>query len=200
VLLGDVSAYGTAIIAAVSAVVGGALSAGANLLAEARRSGRETQREADRAQRELRQATRLVLAELTEISAAITQSAKSHMTWRNERQLPAFAWREYRATLAATVAPGTWRWVEMAYNEGNALNWQMIERNAEFESDEPVHFADNEWLREPFRTIRYAMQELEVALGDPKGIYGYTGYRSVEEMEEGIWKPRADGAFVEPTE
>lgn len=68
----------------------------------------------------------------------------------------------------------------------------MIEKNREFESDEPVHFASNEWLRDPFRTMYHAMSELEQSLGEPRGAFGYTGYAEIEDLEEGIWKPRAE--------
>jgi hypothetical protein len=199
VLLGDVSAYGAAIIAGVSAVTGGALTAGANLWAETLHRRREDERDAQRDKREVRQATRLVLAELAEISGAIRQTAKSHLTWREDRPLPAFAWREYRAILASHLPLHAWRWVEMAYNDANALNWRVMEMNREVESEGPAHFIESEWLRDPFRTTRHAMQELEVALGDPRGAFGYTGYASIEDLEEGVWEPRSDPE-LEPTE
>lgn len=197
---GDVGAYGAAIIAGVSLVVGGALTAGASLRAEGRRSRREDERDEERKQRELRQATRLVLAELGEISGAIEQTATSRLTWRNDRPLPAFAWREYRAILAATLPLDAWRWVEFAYQEANALNWRVMEMNREFQSDGPVHFVENEWLRPGFRTTRQAMQALEAALGEPQGgAFGYTGYATIEDLEEGVWEPRSE-AEVEQAE
>jgi hypothetical protein len=173
-LLADagVSPYGAAIIAGVAAIVGGVIVAGSNLAVEAlrRRQQRESQAELD--QRELRQATRLVLAELAEISHAISETAKSRFTWRNDRPLPAFAWREYRAILAAHLPISAWRWVESAYQAANALNWHVAEMNRELESDGPIHFIENEWLRDPFRTLQQAMEELEGALGDARGAFG----------------------------
>ena len=185
-----VSPYGAAIIAGVSAVIGGLLTAGSNLAVEALRRRQQRESQAERDERELRQATRLVLAELAEIGQAIKQTAKSHLTWRSDRLLPAFAWREYRAILAAHLPLQAWRWVETAYNEANGLNWRVLEKNREFKSDGPIHFIDNEWLRDPFRTVHHAMAELEQALGDARGVFGYTGYASVEELEEGVWEPK----------
>jgi hypothetical protein len=195
----SVSPYGAAIIAGAAAIVGGVLTGGSNLLVEARRRRHERAREAQRDQRELRQATRLVLAELAEISGSIKQTAKSRLTWGNDRELPEFAWREYRAILAAHLPLHAWRWVESAYNEANSLNWRVMQMNREFESEEPVHFIENEWLRDPFRTVQRAMAELEGALGDPRGAFGYTGYADPEQLEEGIWEPRREEDF-EPTE
>ena len=186
------SAYGAAIIAGVSAIAGGALTAGANLWAEARRGLRDDARNEERNKRELRQATRLVLAELAEIRGAIKQTAKSHLTWRTDRPLPAFAWREYRAILAATLPLHAWRWVESAYQDADGLNWRVMEMNREFDSEGPVRFVENQWLRDAFRTTHQAMQELEVSLGDARGAYGYTGYATVDELEEGVWEPRPE--------
>lgn len=196
-VLASVSAYGAAIIAGVAAVVGGLLTAGSNLAVEGIRRRHEREAQADRDQRELRQAIRLVLAELAEISGAIRHSAKSHGTWRNDQLLPAFAWREYRAILAAHLPLHAWRWIESAYNEANALNWKVIETNNEFQSEGPVHFIENEWLRDAFRTTRHAMAQLEGALDEPRGIWGYTGYASIEDLEEGVWDPRPE---VDPAE
>ena len=187
---GDVSAYGAAIIAAVSAVAGGALTAGASVWAEGRRAKREDARAEERDKREQRQATRLLLAELAEIREAIYQSAKSHLTWRTDQPLPAFAYKDWGAVLAATLPLHVWRAVEWAYREANRLNWAVMEMNREFKSEGPIHFIDNEWLRSGFRCADDAMRELEVALGEPRGVFGYTGYRTIAEIEEGIWLPR----------
>jgi hypothetical protein len=84
-------------------------------------------------------------------------------------------------------------------HEANSLNWRVMQMNREFESEEPVHFIENEWLRDPFRTVQQAMAELEGALGDPRGAFGYTGYADPEQLEEGIWEPRREEDF-EPTE
>jgi hypothetical protein len=132
-----------------------------------------------------------VLAELAEISQAIKQSAKSGETWPDDRPLPAFAWREYRAILAAHLPIAAWRWVESAYNEANGLNWQMAERNREYQSEGPVHDVNKEGLREPFEVVYQAMSELEQALGEDRGVFGYTGYAELADLEEGIWEPRA---------
>ena len=169
-------------------MIGGLLTAGSNLLIEGLRHKQGRQDQEERDQRELRQASRLVLAELSEVSQTIRQTAKSKLTWRNDRQLPAFAWREYRAILAAHLPMSAWRWVEAAYDEANGLNWRVIGMNSKFEGGTgPVHFNDNEWLREPFRTLHQAMSELEVALGEDRGAFGYTGYADLDDLEAGIW-------------
>ena len=186
ILVDSVSAYGAAVIAGVAAVIGGLLAAGSNLLVEWQRGGRADKEQAERDQRELRQATRLVLAELSEASTAIRHAAKSHLTWPQNRQLPAFAWREYRVVLAAHLPIAAWRWVQMAYDNTNALNWRVIEMGQEFNTTGPVHFIENEWLRRPFETVHQAMSELEVALGETRGIYGYSGYVTVEDRRRDL--------------
>jgi hypothetical protein len=188
VLLG-VSAVGGAIIAGVAAIIGGVLTAGSNLVVERLRRRQERESQAERDRRELRQATRVVLAELAEISQAIKHTAESQQTWRNDRSLPAFAWREYRAILASHLPLHAWRWVESAYNVANELNWRVMEINREYESGGPIAFIEREWLRGPFRTVRQAMAELELALGEARGAFGYTGYASVEDLEAGVWEP-----------
>jgi hypothetical protein len=194
-----VSPYGAALIAGIALVLGGLLTAGSNVFIEwlRRRSERHTETERDK--RELRFAVRLTLAELSEISQAIRHTAKSHLTWRTDRALPAFAWREYRATLAAHLPLEAWRWVEGAYNEANALNWRVIEMSQEFKSDGPIHFIENEWLRSPFETVHHAMAALEESLGEPGGAFDYTGHATIEELEEGVWEPR-DDVPLEPAE
>lgn len=99
-----VSPYGAAIIAGAAAVIGGLLTGGSNLAVDALRRRQERARHAERDQRELRQATRLVLVELAEIRQGIEQTAKSQMTWRNDRPLPTSAWREVRAGSCAPPA------------------------------------------------------------------------------------------------
>jgi hypothetical protein len=37
-----------------------------------------------------------------------------------------------------------------------------------------------------------AMEELEHALGEPRGAFGYTGYACVQELEAGMWEPHPD--------
>jgi hypothetical protein len=37
------------------------------------------------------------------------------------------------------------------------------------------------------------MEALERSLGNASGVFGYTGYAAVEELEEGIWDPRDAG-------
>jgi hypothetical protein len=139
VLEGDagVSAYGAALIAALAAILGGLLTAGSSILIEWLRGRRERRTQTERDKRELRLAARLVLAELSEISQAIKHTARSLQTWRNDRPLPAFAWREYRAVLAAHLPLEAWRWVESAYNEANEINWRVVEMNQEYETQGP---------------------------------------------------------------
>jgi hypothetical protein len=184
--------YAAAIIGAAAAVIGGLIAAGSNLVVEGRRRRGEREAQAAKDARELRQATRVVLTEVAEINQAIRTTATSLTTWENERGLPAYAWREYRAILAAYLPVDAWRRVEQAYNSANALNWQAIEMNREFGSDGPIAFVDNEWLRGPFEVTHDAMEALERALGEAVGAFGYTGYASVEELGEGIWATRSE--------
>lgn len=203
-VLGDagVSAYGAAIIAGAAAIVGGLLTAGSNLFAESLRRRQAQRAQAERDQRELRQATRLVLSELLEIRHTIQRAARTHVTWENSRPLPGFAWREYRAILAAHLPISAWRWVLWAYQDANALNWHVADVNRKSETEGPVHFDDKEWLRDSFRTTYRAMAELEDALGEPRGAFGYTGYADVEDLEEGVWNARSEQPAdeEEPTE
>jgi hypothetical protein len=189
-----VGPYGAAIIAGASAIVGGTVTAGSNLFIEHLRRRAEGDTRAEQDQRELRLATRLVLAELAEISGQIKETARSHLTWRADRQLPAFAWREYRATLAAHLPIDAWRLVEMAYNDANILNWTVLAMNREFKSDGPIHFISKEWLRPMFESAYRAMAALERTLGEARGAYGYTGYASIEELEEEVWGKREEDA------
>lgn len=58
----------------------------------------------------------------------------------------------------------------------------------EFETNGAVHFADKEWLREPFRSVRLAMEELETAAPEPRaGIFTYTGRVSIDELEADLF-------------
>jgi hypothetical protein len=192
----EVGPYGAAVIAGVAAVVGGLLTAGSNLGVETLRRRDERSARAERDKRELRQATRLLLTELAEIGQAIRQCAKSHLTWPNDRQLPNFAWREYRAILAAHLPLHAWRWVESAYSEANELNWTVLEVNAAYDRNGATSFGDNEWLRQPFRTVNHAMAELERTLDEPRGAFGYTGYASIEDLEDGVWVPQPAAEVV----
>jgi hypothetical protein len=46
-----------------------------------------------------------------------------------------------------------------------------------------VQFEDKEWLREPFRTVRQAMAELDNLIGPSAGVFTYTGHVSIDELE-----------------
>ena len=178
----SVGPYGAALIAAGSAVVGGLLTAGSNVLIEDRR--RKHAAEVVRAAElvELRRATRLILAELAEITQTIRHVAQSRSAWPAERRLPSSAWSENRGVLAARMPLVTWRWVCTAYDLANQVNLQIVEREGQLTDD-----ADVEWLRQPFRTTYHAMEELEHALGESgeseDSWYSYRGQRSMEELE-----------------
>jgi hypothetical protein len=180
VLLADsVGAYGAALIAAVSAVVGGLLTVGSNVLIEERRRKHAAEVARAAEQVELRRATRLILAELVEVTHTIRHVARSRSGWPSERRLPASAWDENRGVLAARMPLVTWRWVCTAYDLANEVNLQVVEREGHMTND-----ADVEWLRQPFRTAYRAMEELEHALGESEDPwYSYRGERSMEELE-----------------
>jgi hypothetical protein len=186
---GSVGAYAAALIAAGSAVVGGLLTAGSNLLIEGRR--RKHQDEAARAHElvELRQATRLVLAELAEIVQTIRHVARSQRVWPRERRLPASAWEEYRAVLASGLPFSTWRWVSAAYDLAKEVNLDVVERE-----EQPRDAVDVEWLRQPFRTAYHAIEELESSLGESEDpFFSYRGRRTLDELEvEAFGKHRPD--------
>ena len=178
----SVGAWAAALIAAGSAVVGGLLAAGSTVLIEERR--RKHAAEVVRAAElvELRRATRLILAELAEITQTIRHVVQSRSAWPTERRLPSTAWDENRGVLAARMPLVTWRWVCTAYDLANRVNLQIGEREGQLGTD-----ADVEWLRIPFRTTYHAMEEIEQALGESGETedpwYSYRGRRSMEELE-----------------
>jgi hypothetical protein len=186
--MNNIGAYDAALIGAVGAVIGGVLTAGSNLLIETTRRRADRRAARDRDSRELRKATRLVLEELSEIDRTIQDAAKTQLTWPSQdRQLPAFAWREYRGILATHVVDEAWRWVAAAYEEANSLNWRVIELERELDTTTAAHFADKEWLRQPLRAVRAAMEKLEEAIGPHGGAFAYTGYVSTEELEAALF-------------
>jgi hypothetical protein len=189
-VIGSVSAYAAALIAAGSAVVGGLLTAGSNLLIEERRRKHAVEAVETGELLELRRATRLILAELAEITQTIRHIARSRSKWPGDRRLPSWAWEEYRPVLATRVPLPTWRWVGTAYALAKDVNQQLAERERK-----PTDDADVEWLRQPFRTAYHAMEELETVLGESEDpFYSYRGRRSMDELEA-----EAFGAAAEQT-
>jgi len=136
----------------------------------------------------VRQAARLVLAELSEIEGMLRRTIRSGLTWGSgDRQLPAFAWETYRSVLALHLPQESWRWVAGAYDDVNTANWHVIELEREFGKPGPIHFEDTEWLRGPFRAVWVAMEQLERVIGPHGGVYTYTGRVSLEELEAELW-------------
>jgi hypothetical protein len=175
----SVGAYTAALIAAGSAVVGGLLTAGSNLLIEERRRKHRDDAVRTQEQAELRQATRLVLAELAEIVRTIGHFARSRRVWPSERQLPSAAWEQFRTVLAPSLPLSTWRWLCAAYDFAKEVNLEIFERH-----DQAIDSNDVEWLRQPFRTTYHAIEELETVLGESEDpFYSYRGRRSMEELE-----------------
>jgi len=168
-------------------VIGGLLTSTSNVLIERRRDARDEKRNTERDEREVREAARLVLEELAEIDEALQQAIVSGYTWPADRQLPAFAWREYGAVLAVHLPPAAWRWIGAAYSSANKANWHVIQLQREDETEDSVEYGHNDWLREPFRTVRQAMEELETAVGRTSGVYAYTGHISVGDLEKEVF-------------
>ena len=145
----------------IGALVGGAITAGSNLLIEWLRRRHEQDREGERDSRELRQAVRLVLSELEEIDYAIRQVVRSGVWGPPEKQLPAFAWADHRSIFAAQLDPDVWLSVASAYREENELNWHIRWRERlipvrgwSLDNQEKARF------REPWLAVRGAQQAL----------------------------------------
>jgi hypothetical protein len=189
-------ALAAALIAAGAVVAGGLLTSVPPFLLERSRRKREDSERQEKEERDWREASRLLLAELSEIDQAIQHSVRSKLTWPLSRQLPANAWQEYRGALASQPELPLWRFVSGAYNAANSANWKVIELAHEFETDGPVHLDDSKWLRTPFRSVRTAMEELDKALPGSKGAYAYTGYVSIEELEQELWPPTPSSGSV----
>jgi hypothetical protein len=198
VIAADTSPYWIALIGAGSAILGALLSSLPGYLV-ARRS---RQREEERDRRALRQVGRLVLEELGAIAHTIDRTALSGRIWPADRGLPAFAWAEHRAALAAALKPEAWRWVAAAYSQADDANWEAQRLRNEAAGNHfsyigragPVDFVDNDWLRRAHHSVRTAQELLERELADvldaKEGIYTYTGRVSTKEIEE-LWPTRA---------
>jgi hypothetical protein len=52
---------------------------------------------------------------------------------------------------------------------------------------------ETNWLRQPFETIRRAMEALEAQFGPRAGIWAYTGYASIDEIAETLWPSKDEG-------
>jgi hypothetical protein len=185
-MIAAISPYGTALIAAGGAIVGGILTSGSSLLIERSRGNREKKANAAREEADLREAGRLVLEELAEIDSALQQAIRTGFTWPADRQLPAFAWREHRTVLARHLPLPSWRWVGAAYTSANEANWHVSQLQREATDaavNAAVHFVDKEWLREPLRTVRQAMAEVDNLIGPRAGAFTYTGHVGIDELE-----------------
>jgi hypothetical protein len=201
-VIAAIGPVGAALIGAGGAVIGGCLTSGSNLLIERSRAKRDETANAAREDADLREAGRLVLEELAEVDGALQQAVRTGFTWPADRQLPAFAWSEHRAVLARHLPLPSWRWVGAAYTSANEANWRVVQLQRDavrlhrqsgmkftpFHSEgdvegAAVQFEDKEWLREPFRTVRQAMAELDNLIGPSAGVFTYTGHVSIDELE-----------------
>jgi hypothetical protein len=107
-------------IVLLATVIGGVLTAGGGVLVERLRWKRDERRE-------FRQAGRLILAELNEVTQAIPSAARTHTAWPVDSKLPSSVWRGYRAVLAVHLGEEAWRWLESAYDSVDRLNRRVIE-------------------------------------------------------------------------
>jgi hypothetical protein len=155
------SSYGVALIGLLGAVVGGFITAGSNLLIDWKRRRDEHEDERERAQRELRRAVRIVLAELEEIDYAIRDVVRAGIWGPAEKQLPAIAWAEHHVTLADDLEPPVWSSVHSAYRELNDLNWTLRWREQLRQVRTP-DLTDQERarFRQPWLAVRGAQQAL----------------------------------------
>jgi hypothetical protein len=117
----------SALASLLGAVVGGGIAASSNLGVEAFRSRRSTKADKARDQRETRRASRLLTQELEAGRSLIEESvARDYFIWEPpERELPAAAWNEHRATLAEQGSDEDWEALAAAYAEFDRLNWHV---------------------------------------------------------------------------
>jgi hypothetical protein len=190
-----------AVITAVAGLLGAAVGSGATLWSERLRRKREERAAAEENRRELRQAVRIVLAELNGTKAVIRHAAAVQRAWLSDRPLPMDAWRRYRDALALRVSDEAWMMAEKAYGIAAELNQDIEDlHRKERESRTPSvggvqinlrgldptpPLGDKPnlgKLRESFLHIHEAMVSLERELGPKAGVFHYTGYASGEEM------------------
>ena len=85
----------------------------------------------EEAERLVRQAARLLVAELSEIDHAIREAASAGAYWTDSmagRELPTATWNAYRDVLAMHADAGAWRLTAEAFQAANDLNWRLRAR------------------------------------------------------------------------
>jgi hypothetical protein len=181
-------------IALVGAIIGGSLTAGSNVVLELIRGHRSKKADTARRNAEARQAARLVLEDLDSIEATIREAVKADGFWHASRTLPAASWSEYRSVLAIAFdgEPSSWRFVALAFQHADRVNWHVHRRReiAKMRGEDPSLIRlideDRSMLRDLFRAVRTAMNELERLTG-PWGAFGRTGYVEEEEVERSVF-------------
>lgn len=165
----SVTPLAAALIGAGGAVFGGLLTTSGQLLIERGRAKRERQADERRQARELRLAVRLLTEELAESFSLVEESAKSRRYWLAPRQLPTATWSEYRTDIATAIeSPAEWRYVTMAYDAINNLNW-IVDHRRRTSGDTRGHqfgfFVEpDDQTREVWRALRKAIETLEETL------------------------------------
>jgi hypothetical protein len=177
---GTVGPYATALIAAGGVLVGGIITALSNLVIERqRRKQVDEARDAENS-RELRQAVRIVLEQLSANSRSMLEAASQGAPWDGSTPLRTGAWLEHQTILAGYLSDEAWRW-------GSSVSNSLAELGAKT-SD--VGSISLEQLREVWVTVEHAMSILESEMvrrtgAFRGGVYQYTGYAGANEK----WPP-----------
>lgn len=191
--MNSVTPLAAALIGALGAVIGGILTASGQLLIDRGRAKREREGEDRRQARELRLAVRLVTEELAESFSLIEESAKSCRYWVAPRRLPTETWNQYRTDIASAIdSPAEWRYITMAYDAINNLNW-IVEHRRRTSGDTTGHQlgffvnpADD--MREVWRAVRTGIETLEETLHVPPPASRLgSGNRYRESVERWLW-------------
>jgi hypothetical protein len=190
----SISPYGAALIGAIGALIGGALTSGTTLLVDWRRRRSEKQGQKQREDRELRQAIRLVLSELEEIDYAMRDLVRSTKL-NPDKRLPAYAWAEHKSILAVHLDDGVWASVTSAYREENDLNWRLAAPRL-LGTRSVLNEQEKKWVRPPWLAVRGAQQALgpliepsqEKAKGKVRAHQEVTG-----KVDKDLW-PQADAS------
>jgi hypothetical protein len=168
-----------ALIGAGGAIIGGALTSSAQLVADWRQAARQRATESTRRSVEWRQAVRLILDELREAELLIREATGARRFWERPRQLSTSHWQKYSPHLAAYLEDDSegdalWQMAASAFSELNRMNWvsgdrwRIADRIADANGDsEPsrarIWPSDN--TRLAWRAVRRAIRGLAASLG-----------------------------------
>lgn len=170
----------------IGVLIGAAVALSTTFGLEWWRNRRLVQEAADEQSRAIRQAIRLVLAELDEIDSVIREAASVGAYWTERmagRELPTGTWNTYRDTLAVHLDPHPWRLVAGAFAVANDLNWRL-------RAGKLARPPESKVLLAAWRSVRAAMVVLEPLMGQEQGAFGYSGYADEEDLERDIFGPR----------